>query len=431
MKKLTVENFQSHEQSELEFSPGLNVIVGPSDYGKSALVRALRWLFYNEPRGAEFIRVGANHCRVTVELDDGTRISRTRARSGRNRYLLQRPGEEEQVFEGFGSEVPAEIVEASGIRKVFIDDRHKVELNFGGQLEGPFLLAENAAVRAKVIGQLGGVHIIDTAQKSVSSDLRRMRSEENQLAQEIEKVTEALQAYDHLPQLEEKISRLEETILKLEELEKKLSVLSELELQWKYQESELKKLQILLEQLADVEEIEKLTGQLEASLSRFRELQQLAVELAEVENRLKQAELVLRETEQVSTAEKLAGEVEERFRRWKEFGDVARELALIERQLQKMEKVAERTEVLPEAEEVVSRFEEQGRKLAVFEELYKEWQSWERSYQGVCAAAARYQKEIEEKLAEFRRLLIKLGKCPVCFGEITKEAVARILAEFQ
>jgi len=30
-----------------------------------------------------------------------------------------------------------------------------VELNFGTQLEGPFLLAENGAVRAKVIGQLG------------------------------------------------------------------------------------------------------------------------------------------------------------------------------------------------------------------------------------------------------------------------------------
>jgi len=426
-----VENFQSHEHSELEFSSGLNVIVGPSDYGKSALVRALRWLFYNEPRGADFIRVGANECRVTVELDDGTKISRIRGSSGRNRYLLQRPGEREQVFEGFGSEVPAEIVEASGMRKVFIDDRHKVELNFGGQLEGPFLLAENAAVRAKMIGQLGGVHILDTAQKSVASDLRRMRSEESQLAQEIEKVREALQAYDHLPQLEEKISILEETILKVEELEKDLAVLSELEAQWKFQELELERLQVLLEQLVGVEEIEKLVGQLESLLSRFRDLRQLAQELAEVEDRLKAVELVLRETEQVSTAEKITEEVEEQFWKWKELGDVAKELALIERKLQVTEKVVGRTEVLPEVEKIVSRCEEQAGKLLIFEELYKEWQSWQSSYQGVCAAAARYQKEIDEKLAEFQDLLIRLGKCPVCFGEITSEAVARILAEFQ
>lgn len=45
IKKLVVDNFQSHEHTEVEFGPGLNVIVGPSDHGKSALVRALRWLF--------------------------------------------------------------------------------------------------------------------------------------------------------------------------------------------------------------------------------------------------------------------------------------------------------------------------------------------------------------------------------------------------
>ena len=52
IKKIIIDNFQSHEHTEIEFGPGLNVIVGPSDYGKSAVVRALRWVLYNEPRGA-------------------------------------------------------------------------------------------------------------------------------------------------------------------------------------------------------------------------------------------------------------------------------------------------------------------------------------------------------------------------------------------
>jgi exonuclease SbcC len=58
IKKLSLRNFQSHRETDLEFSPGLNIIVGPSDQGKSAIIRALRWLFYNEPRGTGFIRVG-------------------------------------------------------------------------------------------------------------------------------------------------------------------------------------------------------------------------------------------------------------------------------------------------------------------------------------------------------------------------------------
>ena len=88
-------------------------------------------------------------------MNDGTLITRLRSTTGKNQYLLRKPDGEELVFEGFGNEIPAEIIQASGVRKIFIDEHNKVELNFGAQLEGPFLLAENGAVRAKVIGQLG------------------------------------------------------------------------------------------------------------------------------------------------------------------------------------------------------------------------------------------------------------------------------------
>jgi len=88
IKRIRIENFQSHKDTELSFSDGLNVIVGPSDQGKSAIIRAIKWVLYNEPRGTDFIRQGTNSARVTLELSNGYVITRERA-PNKNRYTLK------------------------------------------------------------------------------------------------------------------------------------------------------------------------------------------------------------------------------------------------------------------------------------------------------------------------------------------------------
>ena len=41
--KIKIENIQSHKNTELNLSNGINVIVGSSNNGKSAILRALYW----------------------------------------------------------------------------------------------------------------------------------------------------------------------------------------------------------------------------------------------------------------------------------------------------------------------------------------------------------------------------------------------------
>ena len=41
IKSVGIVNFQSHEETAIEFSPGLNVIAGGSDAGKSSILRAI------------------------------------------------------------------------------------------------------------------------------------------------------------------------------------------------------------------------------------------------------------------------------------------------------------------------------------------------------------------------------------------------------
>ena len=51
IQSLALKNFQSHKDTLIKFDPGVNVIVGSTDSGKSAIIRALRWLVWNRPIG--------------------------------------------------------------------------------------------------------------------------------------------------------------------------------------------------------------------------------------------------------------------------------------------------------------------------------------------------------------------------------------------
>ena len=49
--KVEIKDFQSHKNTNIEFSEGFNCIIGRSDSGKSAILRALRLVICNDLRG--------------------------------------------------------------------------------------------------------------------------------------------------------------------------------------------------------------------------------------------------------------------------------------------------------------------------------------------------------------------------------------------
>ena len=117
LKTVILENFQSHKYSTIDFCEGLNVILGPSDSGKSAIIRGIKWALYNEPSGDYFIREGEREASVTLIFNDKTKLTRLRSRS-KNSYILYKKNGEEIKFEGFGTSVPQEIIEEIGIKKI-------------------------------------------------------------------------------------------------------------------------------------------------------------------------------------------------------------------------------------------------------------------------------------------------------------------------
>lgn len=69
--RLIVGNFMTHKHTVLELHPGVTVLTGPNNTGKSAVVEALRSLAKNPP-SPSLIRHGAAKAVVHLELDDGS-----------------------------------------------------------------------------------------------------------------------------------------------------------------------------------------------------------------------------------------------------------------------------------------------------------------------------------------------------------------------
>lgn len=88
IQEVTIEGYQSHTNSTFRLSPGLTVITGPSDVGKTAIIRALRWFAFNEPTGEAFlhtirnpdgsVKEAVDQVKVSVTFDNGITITKTR-----------------------------------------------------------------------------------------------------------------------------------------------------------------------------------------------------------------------------------------------------------------------------------------------------------------------------------------------------------------
>lgn len=224
LKKIILENFQSHEYSVIDFDQGLNVIVGQSDSGKTAIIRGIKWALYNEPSGDYFIRQGETYCSVTLEFSNAVTLKRYRGKS-KNYYLLTDEDGIEIKYEGFGVGVPEEISEKIGIGKISLDSSDLSGINLGEQLDGAFLLSKKNSVKASAIGRLIGVNLIDDALKVGLTDLRNSKNKKSASESNLKCLKEDLKKYEYLDDLNLRLNKLlliKNNIKSLDEKTKKL-----------------------------------------------------------------------------------------------------------------------------------------------------------------------------------------------------------------
>lgn len=256
-KSIRLENFQSHVDTQIELKDGLNVFIGPSDSGKSAIFRGIKWALFNEPAGTFFIRNGAKEARVSITFDDGRMLVRGRSTSS-NYYELHNADEVLRV-ESFGLGVPQEVTDFTNIRKMVLKNGDVYTLSMQDQLEGPFLLTGTSVQKATAIGRLSGVHVIDHAVAELARGLAASKQATRRNDEEIRKKTEALKEFDTLEEERLALESAIEEAKKIDDNEALIRKISEMKQSLRDNGYRTHRISLLLEGLSFLEEAKEHT----------------------------------------------------------------------------------------------------------------------------------------------------------------------------
>lgn len=379
IQRVLIENFQSHARTELTFGPGLNAILGPSDNGKSAVLRAIRWALYSEPRGTEFVRFGARECRVTVTMSDGVEIVRElllnkAGTSGRNRYLLRRPGAEEQVFEGFGTEVPLEIVKAHGMPPIVLDKDKRVMLNFGSQLEAPFLLAETGSLRARAVGRLLGVHVVDAADRGAQRDLKERKREAKGLQERVDSFTEKLQPFADVPAEEARLAEVERLMTDSQSALGRRDRLAALRERWARVQAERLELEGALSGLSTIEEAEERHREAMGQQQRHRTLAGLQAARTSTRTEIRQCRVHLDALERIEILAAMLVTAQSTLERRGRLGGLQERLASTRSSIAQGQVLLERLSAIDQAEPLVAEAHGAAERLAALRRVGAQYQ---------------------------------------------------------
>jgi exonuclease SbcC len=421
IKRILIENFQSHAHTEIEIpSPGVTALVGESDQGKSAVVRALRWLFLNEPRGTGFVRAGERMCRVRVEYTDGTTLERVRSGDD-NTYILNG-----RIFRGFGIDPPLEVQEFTGIRK--IDLGESIVPNIAGQLEPPFIIGLPGTARANFIGAVSRASIFDTALKKTLTDNHRAKQEAQRLNEEIASLEEEIASFSNLPFLERVVEDAISLISETEQLVKKKERLQELAVERDRWKTEIERCLQIFVATANTKEAEEMYEQIEelkAKLTLLETLQQHQNEvLREHETSIK----VITATEATQESAFVATEVEALLQSLKNLQKLSAEQKTLKKEIALATTIAKATNTAPKAEEILVELATNAANiLSKLKPLLQEAVVVKKEIQRFSEQIELSQQAFMQTVEEFKETLKDLRRCPVCYSEIGEEVIKNVI----
>lgn len=197
IRTIEINNFQSHSNTVLELSAGVNVIKGRSHSGKSSIVRALNWALLNNLSGDYFVSWFASKKETTsvgIEFDDNSYIIRKRD-SKVNGYELPNTD-----LAAIRTDLPDEVKAITQMGTINIQD----------QDEQYFMLKETPGKVAKELNSLVGLDIID----QTLSRLNRLENENNSKLKFLEKdskeIETGIKELDYVDDLEARVEKIEE-----------------------------------------------------------------------------------------------------------------------------------------------------------------------------------------------------------------------------
>lgn len=485
--ELIIENFQSHEYSEIKLSRGFNILIGESRQGKSSTLRTLYWIFQNRPLGKSMIRKGAEYAKATIRVSNGYIISRyiEAKAGGKNGYYITDPATGETAFHN--TKILPEIQKILGFNVFSIDDKDlQFNLNFLKQGAGWFLIGDqfSSPTKAKVIGAIYGTQYADAVTRELELEERRLADKAKNTIDEYKKKDFEIKQYEHLPELKRTIDTIDCLIKETKELEDKRnnieSILNQRELLVTNIEDSTRD----LEELKNLNDARSKLLEVQRELNRKDRISDALDKFDEYSKYLKNSSFVVTLMKEIGAWKKIFEETKTLFSRRVELDsciekrnvllsdiatqniiieetkniDVAKSLfeatkqdlacknnllekiALaenIEKKKHELEtgvegcnKILNYTRYNNQAKEVVGATKDLIDKKAKIEHIFTDRDVLMTEIEAMRANIQLYTNKLTEDVKKYQTVLEVAGKCPVCFGTIDKATVNRIVDNY-
>lgn len=473
IKKVELVNFQSHNHTEIEFDRGLNVILGNSDAGKTAILRAIKWALYNEPKGDYFIRQGEREVSVKVTFSNGVIVERSRTPSKNSYYLLDADAKEMR-FEGFGLDVPKEITDAIQMYKVSLDNsNNKSILNIAEQLDGPFLLNEQASLRASAIGRLIGVNYVDDALRNVVRDNKRINQELDNLRTNRDDLIGQLKEFEYLKDYKDRFQKISTIRNKIEALQNKLNLALDLKEKFTENNLEIEKINKLLINFKDLDKLVNLLPIIESYLIKKNSYDSILERIKRTESevklisinleKLKDIDILYGKSEEIEIKEKKLDIYSKLLNKYKNNSNLLNSTNKDLDSLKNKDKIDEIGKTLEEKinryfklklikenfseiikklnygydyiknfdnnqniEEISEKLEKNLRSIFVLKDYYNKLEEIKNSYNLESNQINEINKNLKINTEEYEKTILEIGVCPFCYSEINSESIEHI-----
>lgn len=221
IRRVYLENFGSHQRTEVIFSDGINAIIGNNGAGKTTLLEAISYaLYHRTDRSQEdLVRMGASKMRVELEFEVGGRnylVIRERSRDGTvSAELYEITQEKRKFLQRDQTKVSSQIEAILGFsRDVFLQGVYVRQ----GEIQA--LLESQPAKRKEIIGRLLGIDILERIWEDLKDVIEKLNIEIASLDREIAALgdvdKERASVLGEIDSIEDRLSELEREISSIE-----------------------------------------------------------------------------------------------------------------------------------------------------------------------------------------------------------------------
>jgi DNA repair exonuclease SbcCD ATPase subunit len=205
---------------------GLTVIVGPSNIGKSALIRAATSAFYGRA-GDEFVRKGTSDTSVQIysapKIGGGTIDIEWHKGKGINKFVI-----DGVTYDKVARDVPAHLPKA-GYHEIQVGDDY-IRPQVSEQFDRMFLLDRSGSFVHDVIAQASRLSVLLRAERACSTDLKRQKGTLKIRNTDLLEAQQRLEQMAPIRQLHTRIQAIKPKIMDLRRLSNRLEDLKEMAL---------------------------------------------------------------------------------------------------------------------------------------------------------------------------------------------------------